>query len=165
MTNFTSEIFHKLEQFTPYCQQEVQIDSAYFSTKKGYVAQFVTEIKQTITLLTQQTESYYSEFYAHRLVNQFNDLQQAVNKQQNFAKQKAIFKSPYKFARNIHHLPKEKRLVEYKKVLRALNEKISWLVEQHYRCEDERKKHAYLGQIQETEYRRDKCLKAIEELE
>ncbi|EPY99731.1 primosomal replication protein PriC, partial [Mannheimia haemolytica] len=58
-----------------------------------------------------------------------------------------------------------KRLQEYRKALRALNEKISWLVEQNLNTQNEATKQTLQNQITETEYRKMKCLKAIEDLE
>nr|WP_269318008.1 primosomal replication protein PriC [[Haemophilus] ducreyi] len=58
-------------------------------------------------------------------------------------------------------LPPVKRLAEYKKALRALNEKISWLIKMSYTNGNENIQQ----QMQETEFRKQKCLKAIDELE
>ena len=84
-----------------------------------------------------------------------------------FEKTKKVerFISPYRPPRNVHSLPKEKRLVEYRKALRALNEKICWLTEKQYQAENRANKEEvllYQQQIQETEFRKIKCLIAIE---
>ncbi|VTR41853.1 Primosomal replication protein N'' [Actinobacillus pleuropneumoniae] len=54
---------------------------------------------------------------------------------------------------------------EYRKALRALNEKISWLLEKSYTATNDAEKNTWQLQIEETEYRKMKCQKAIEELE
>ncbi|MDH2998489.1 hypothetical protein A1D22_10800 [Pasteurellaceae bacterium LFhippo2] len=165
MTQFSQQIFQQLEQFSPYMNLIIEIDTPSFKLQKGNVAAFVAEIHQTIEILGNLQQPELTAHFAHQLVNQFNSLQQAVEKQKKIANQTPVFKSSYRFPKNIHNLPKEKRLVEYKKVLRALNEKISWLMEQSYRCENEADKQAYLGLIEETEFRKKKCLSEIEKLE
>ncbi|WP_373818195.1 primosomal replication protein PriC [Glaesserella sp.] len=165
MTSFTAIIERNLDVFTPFLECHIEISHNLFSVKSEKVAFFVAEIKQTYRLLAQQTNSEYAEIYAQKLVKQFDGLKQAVDLLAKSNRAKTDFRSGYHFSKNIHRLPPHKRLIEYNNALRALNEKISWLTEQSIRSEDEQEKRAYLSQMQETEYRKQKCLAAIDELE
>lgn len=157
--HFLPSFQKQLTQFEPYLQQKIVIRSAYFSTSHQTVAQFVAEIQQTATLLAHQQNSEYAEFYVDRLLKQFNRLQSAVSVLQK--PNSATFYSSFSFAKNVHSLPPNKRLQEYRKALRALNEKMSWLIEQQLNAEGERRLQLQ-KQIEDTEYRKRKCLEAIE---
>lgn len=164
MTIFTQAITEKLAFFTPYLQQKVAISSELFQRNEGIIAEFVAEIQQTAQQLSQQTEESYSEFYAQKLIRQFDLLKRAAEQAVKNRQKSASFQSHYRFPKNVHNLPENRRLQEYKKALRILNEKLSWLTEQSYRSEGEQKAF-YIAQMQETEYRKQKCLRAIGEIE
>lgn len=138
-----------------------------FSQNEGSVDFFVQEIRQTAAILQQQKNSDYADFYAEKLIRQFDALQKAV---QHLRKQPSsdTFRSNYHFAKNIHFLPAHKRLAEYYKALRALEEKLGWLAEKLYQAqlqENEAECTQWRAQIAETEYRKQKCLAAIEKAE
>ncbi len=158
---FLLSLQKQLAQFEPYLQQSVVIKSPYFSKTQQTVAQFVAEIQHTASLLAQENTGEYAEIYADRLLKQFSRLQSAVSVLESSPN--IGFRSTYSFARNIHALPPAKRLPEYRKALRALNEKISWLIEQQLNAEGEKRLY-FRQQIEETEYRKRKCLEAIEAL-
>lgn len=164
MPAFTQAIQQKIDEFLPYSDQYITLSGESFSQTSGFVCDFLAEIHETATILSHQTRADYSEFYAERLVRQFDLLQQAVKKNEKNTKVLPQFKSTYRFPKNLHHLPAEKRLPEYRKALRALNEKLAWLSEQVYSAE-ETQKALFVTQIEETEYRKLKCLQAIEMLE
>lgn len=153
----------KLQLFQPFLTREISLYSPFFKLSQASVADYVQEIEQTIIHLSQQTRIEYLEYYAQRLISQVNSLKNAVDKLPNQTAQVQPFRSSYRFPKHIHRLPKEKRLKEYRKALRALNEKLQWLSEQSYLSPE--KRNFYVGKIQETEYRKMKCLKAIDELE
>lgn len=164
MTNFTQSLQAKLQLFTPFLDEKIEIHSTLFTLSVGKVANFLVEIEQTSSLITQQTDPKYVEIYAQKLVQQFDLLKSRIGKyQRNSSNALPTFKSNYRFAKNLANLPACKRREEYQKALRALNEKISWLIAQSYQCSAEQKK-VLEAQIQETEYRKQKCLKAIDEL-
>ncbi|MDD0822867.1 primosomal replication protein [Mannheimia sp. AT1] len=162
---FISQIKQNLAKLQPFSTQVVTIDNPYFSHKSGLVRFFIAEIEQTLNALVHQEEVLYTEFYAEKLVKQFDALNKAVEKQQKNTKKTVQFHSSFQFPANIHRLSPAKRLEEYRKALRALNEKISWLIEQLYNAEQEGLKQVLQNSITETEYRKTKCLKAIENLE
>lgn len=164
MITFNDALQQKLATFLPYATQTISLSSPVFQLANATVHDFLNEIQETATQLNAQKESEYSEYYAQKLVRQFDALQQAVEKAQKNANTLPQFKSAYRFPKNLHHLPAEKRLPEYRKALRALNEKLAWLSEQIYVVDDEQKP-LLVAQIQETEYRKLKCLQAIELLE
>lgn len=153
----------RLTIFKPFLTIKVHLNSPYFKQRQGNVADFLQEIEANIQQFSQQSEAVYQEYFAERIVVQVDLLKQAVDKAVKNAKQPQQFRSHYRFPRNVHSLPPEKRLKEYKKALRILNEKLAWLAEQAYLNEAQR--DFYVGKIQETEYRKMKCLKAIDELE
>lgn len=163
MINFTQEIQQRLTDFSPFLANKIVIDERCFHLKQAMVSEFIQEILQTCTELEQQQRVESVAFYTQRLVEQFNCLTKAIETLEKTNTSTAAFHSPYRFPRNIHHLPKERRLLEYKKALRALNEKLSWLTEKSYQCPNE-DKPSYLAALQETEYRKQKCLAAIEKL-
>lgn len=165
MTNFTRAIQQQCGIFTPFLAREIEISSDLFVLNKGKVSDFLAELEQTSQLVSQQSQADYAEFYAQRLVQQFDLLKKAVEKLRQQPKSNLpTFKSNYRFAKNVKNLPACKRREEYQKALRALNEKISWLIEQSYQCETAQQKAVIQAQIQETEYRKQKCLAAIEEI-
>ena len=98
------------------------------------------------------------------MLEQVDALQKAVKSIQKKSKL-AAFSSNYRFPRNVHALPVEKRLIEYRKALRILNDKIIWLLDKQYHAPNDAERTHYQQQIQETEFRRKKCLTAIEILE
>lgn len=162
--HFVNQVKQSLSTLLPFSNQEIAINSNNFSQQTGTVASFIHEIYKTLDLLVTQEDILYSEFYADKLIKQFDALNQAVEISQKKAKT-AQFSSSFQFSTNIHRLSPNKRLQEYRKALRALNEKISWLVEQNYNQENLALKQELQNQITETEYRKMKCLKAIEDLE
>ncbi|QIM63262.1 hypothetical protein A1D29_08215 [Pasteurellaceae bacterium Orientalotternb1] len=165
MTNFTQKILEKCAIFTPYLTHKVQISSILFQRSEGQVADFLQEIEKTSQLVTAQSQPLYTEFYAKRLVEQFDLLKKVVKRLQDAEKnQMPRFKSNYRFAKNLAYLPACKKREEYHKALRALNEKISWLIEQTQQSQTAELKNHFEAQIAETEYRKQKCVMAIEEL-
>ena len=165
MYRFYPLIKQQLERFIHFSEQEVTVSNTFFSQKTQKVAFFVQEIKQTALLLSQQESDEYADIYAERLFRQFESLENATaSLREKTSVKKEKFHSPFRFPPNIHTLSPHKRLIEYRKVLRALNEKISWLVEKNYFA-SEQEKSSLQEQIAETEYRKQKCLKAIEDLE
>lgn len=164
MQTFSQKILDYLAFFTPYLTQQAVVFDQCFTKKEQTVAQFVAEIQTTAEKLASAPNNEYAELYAEKLLRQYDALKSAV-KRLRPRENHAVFHSNYQFPRNIHFLPPPKRLVEYRKALRALNEKISWLIEQNLKTQNEAQKHQFQQQIQETEYRKMKCLKAIEELE
>lgn len=163
MPSFSENLTQHLAFFTPFLAQKAVVFDSCFTKKEQAVADFVAEIKHTAQQLSQQTDGAHAEIYAEKLLRQFDALKRAVG-QLKPAKQ-AVFHSSYHFPRNIHSLPPTKRLHEYRRVLRALNEKLSWLIEQNLRTEAFEQKKQLENSIQETEYRKMKCLAAIEKLE
>lgn len=163
MVNFKQAIQQQLASFTPFLSQKVVIHHACFSLTQATVEAFVQEVLHTCATLEKQQSSECVAFYTQRLVEQFDCLGNAVDELKQRKVEPNSFYSSYRFPRNIHSLPPERRLKEYQKALRALNEKISWLSEQSYLCSQEEKSD-YLSAIQETEYRKQKCVTAIEQL-
>lgn len=163
MKNFTQLIQSQLIQFSPVSQEKVIISHRSFTLTQAKVSDFVQEILDTCVEIEKQTQSENVAVYSQKLVEQFDCLTKAVQKLDQQKISSSSFSSNYRFPKNIHFLPREKRIIEYQKALRALNEKISWLLEQSYRCSPEEKAN-YLKSIEETEYRKQKCLLAIEEL-
>lgn len=166
MQHFQQRIAQKCEIFRPLFHCAIHIQSPLFSIKQGKVQDFVEEIKQTSRLIEQnQTSSEtYLNFYTQRLIQQFDLLKKTTDKLQLAQQMPSNFKSGYKFAKNLNKLNAEQRLEEYQKILRALNEKLSWLVEQCYACQDGLKKQQLQLAIQETEYRKQKCVVEIQKL-
>lgn len=161
---FISRIKQNLSELHSFSALHISPNSAIFSQQTGLVSHFIEEIETTTAQLLSQTEVSYSEFYADKLLKQFDALYKAIEKCQA-PKDKKAFISTYQFSPNIHRLPPNKRLPAYRQALRALNEKLSWLVEQNLNETDEAIKQSLQNQIAETEYRKMKCLKAIEDLE
>ncbi|MGQ8820382.1 primosomal replication protein PriC [Bibersteinia trehalosi] len=164
MSMFYSALQQKLQALSPFAHLEIRLNHPLFTIKQGAVAQFVQEIEQTGKHLSRQTDSHYAEFYAQKLVQQFDLLQRAITQQKKTHTQTHRFHQTYRFPKNIHNLPPEKRLAEYRKALRLLNEKLTWLTTQAQTA-DKMQRISYIDQINETEYRKMKCLKAIDELE
>lgn len=164
-TLFVTQMKQDLAELNRYSKQKIFINSAYFSKRDGLVSFFINEIENTVEKLVLQNDILYIEFYAEKLIKQFGALSQAVEKLKQNAKKDIQFQSSFQFSPNIHRLSPIKRLQEYRKVLRALNEKISWLVEKNYAEKNENLRLELQNQITETEYRKKKCLKAIEDLE
>ncbi|MCK3656389.1 hypothetical protein A4G19_11765 [Pasteurellaceae bacterium Macca] len=165
MSQFSPLFFEKLAIFQPFLHKKVMLRTSVFVRFEGTVADFIDEMGQTITLIQQaerDNQSDYLEIHTQKLITQFDALQHAVAKMSTAPK--AQYQSSYRFPRHVHQLPVRKRLQEYHKALRALNEKILWLSEQSYLCPIS-EREAYLTQIQETEYRKSKCQLAIDELE
>lgn len=162
--HFLAQIEQNLAELSSFSEQKITLNSSYFTQQSGLVSFFIAEIKKTAELLSNQEDIPYSEFYAEKLIKQFDALNRAIDKVQQ--KQEVVqFQSSFSFSPNIHTLSPNKRLQEYRKALRALNEKMSWLVEQNYNEENEALKLELQNQIVETEYRKQKCMKAIEDLE
>lgn len=161
---FIAKIKQNLSELGTFSAYYISLNSPLFTQQAGLVSHFIEEIETTADHLLDQTEVDYSEFYADKLVKQFDTLYQAVEKIQ-YSQEKPQFISSYQFSPNIHRLPPNKRLIEYRQALRALNEKLSWLVEQNLNETSEAIKQSLQNQIAETEYRKMKCLKAIEDLE
>lgn len=164
MTNFSQAIKIQCELFTPFLEHHIEISSDIFILSKGRIADFVAEIEKNCEQLSKQSQPIYAEFYSQRLIRQFDLLRKQVAKlRQKTSHQRPVFKSNQSFAKNIANLPAYKRREEYQKALRALNDKISWLIEQSYNSTNIEQKHFFEGKIQETEYRKMKCIQAIEE--
>lgn len=161
---FLAQIKQNLAELASFSEQKITLNSNYFTKQSGLVRFFVAEIEKTAELLLNQEEIAYSEFYAEKLIRQFDALNSAVKKAQE-QKKETQFQSSFQFSPNIHTLSPNKRLQEYRKALRALNEKMSWLVEKSYNEGQEAIKQELQNQIIETEYRKMKCIKAIEDLE
>lgn len=163
--DFPTLVQKQLEIFLPFYAYEVVISEKIFSVQKQKISYFVQEILQTANELNRQSSEDYVNAYAARLFQQCEALTQAIKplklKQSD---EPLLFQSTFRFPKNIHYLAPTRRLNEYRKALRALNEKISWLVEQYYNVSDA-EKFLLKKQIEETEYRKMKCLKAIEDLE
>lgn len=164
MQNFTLALNQKLQFLSQFSDLDIQLNSPAFRLKKGKVSQFMQEIQQTGHQLSEQKESIYAEIYAQKLVQQFDLLNKAVKQQNRPQTQVPTFRSHYRFPKNIHNLPIEKRLREYQKALRLLNEKLTWLAEQAQSANEETR-HIFISQIQETEYRKNKCLMEIDKLD
>lgn len=164
MNRFIQNFRPQLAEFEPFFTRHIQPSSSLFSLQAGTVAQFVAELQQTAQKLVEQSDSHYTEYYANRLIQQFHCLKQELMRLQGVSKDVTQFQSTYRPPKNIHHLPIEKRRVEYQKALRALNEKLAWLTEQCYVADPEQRAQ-YIALIEETEYRKYKCLNAIQELE
>lgn len=164
MTNFVQALKEKCELFTPFLQQNIEISSDVFSLSKGCVADFVAEIEKNCEQLTKQSQPIYAEFYSQRLIRQFDLLRKQVFLlRRESTNQRPIFKPNQSFTKNLANLPAYKRREEYQKALRALNDKISWLIEQSHNSINIDQKRFFEGKIQETEYRKMKCIQAIEE--
>lgn len=164
MRKFTQALQQQLAYFSDFSNTPVEIQSDLFTIKRGAVRDFLTEIERVGAHLATQESAAHSEYYAERLIKQVDLLKQAVEKQQKTANSPTQFVSHYRFPKNIHNLPPERRLAEYKKALRILNEKLAWLSTQCYTAEGEQRE-LFVAQLAETEYRKMKCLKVIEELE
>ncbi len=163
MTRFTEQIQQKLAPFLAFSEQNINISHPCFSFNQGRVVQFIQEILATSQQIETQRDSHLLVFQTQRLVEQFDSLQKAIETQITHKQNIKTFRSSYRFPKNIHRLPYEKRLEEYQKALRALNDKISWLIEQSQQASDVDRPY-YLSQIEETEYRKKKCIDAIEDL-
>lgn len=165
MMHFVSQIQTKLAIFSAYAAQKITISSEIFTTTTGTVADFVREIEQTSRLVATQTDPIYLEFHSKRLIEQFDLLKKAVDKLQAKPQQTVPqFKSRYRFAKNIAKLPVYRQREEYQNALRALNEKISWLIEQLHCSTSAEQKAIFQSQIAETEFRKQKCINALEKL-
>lgn len=163
--NFPTLVQKQLDTFLPFYDYEVIISENIFSISKQKVSFFVQEITQTANELNKQYSEDYANAYAAKLFHQYEALAQAVKTLKlTQSNDTLLFQSSFQFPKNIHSLAPTRRLNEYRKALRALNEKISWLVEKRYNA-SEADKVLLERQIQETEYRKMKCLKAIEDLE
>ncbi len=161
--SFQTHFMQQLALFRPYFEQSVSLSAGCFRLKNGKVAQFVAEIEQTARNLEAAKQVSEAEYYAQLLILQFDALQRAVQAKPS-KPQAEKFQSSYHFPKNIHFLSPNKRLAEYQKALRALNEKISWLIEQQYQAENADMAR-FEAQIAETEFRKNRCLAAIEQLE
>lgn len=163
--NFLHLVHQQLAKFRPFHNENIQITGSLFLEEKQAVIFFVKEIEQTALALSQQHDEDYANVYAKKLFQQFEALNKAISSLNTASPKKTLpFHSHYRFPKNVHSLPPARRLTEYRKALRALNEKISWLIEQQYNANFS-EKAPLANQIAETEYRKMNCLKAIEELE
>lgn len=158
---FLKELNRYLDEFLPHSSAKITVKTHYFRKTDQTVADFVQEIRETAKLLENAAPNY-AEIYAKKLLDQFNALQNAVAQ---ILKEKPVFKASVQLSPKIHRLPPAKRLVEYRKALRALNEKISWLTEQQLQTQLTAEKLNLENQLAETAYRKQKCLAAIEALE
>lgn len=164
MPSFIHSLQHNLQTLSLFSHLEISLSHPLFTTKKGKVATYIQEISQTGELLSKQNNSDYATFYAQKLVQQFALLQKTIQQHDKPKVQTTVFKGSYRFPKNIHNLPVDRRLQEYRKALRLLNEKLTWLMEQAQSA-DENQRQIFISQIQETEYRKLKCSQAIDELE
>ena len=166
MIHFNQTIQRQCQIFTPFLDKKIEISSDVFIISKGKISDFVQEIKQTGELAIQQDNPFYVEYYTQRLIQQFDTLKNSIEKYQKREKEIfSRFKTRYQFAKNINKLPASKQPEEYRKILRALNEKLSWLIELSHQITDEQQKQSVQEQIKETEYRLRKCSEKISELE
>lgn len=164
MSTFLTTLQHQLAQFSPYLTQEITLYSPFFQRSRGSVQQFIDEILLTAHHLTTQSQQDYSDYYADHLIKQFSTLKRHLDR---LVQQRNSTSAPYfthTFPQNVHYLPPKKRLVEYQKALRALNEKLVWLTQQCYQAEKEKKIY-FQRMIEETEQRKQKCLWAIQKTE
>ena len=164
MNTFIEKVEENLAQFTPFEAEQAAVFGNYFAKNEANVSFFIDEIRHTAAILSPQNDVAYAEIYAKKLLEQVDALQKAVKSIQKKSKL-AAFSSNYRFPKNVHALPVEKRLIEYRKALRILNDKISWLLDKQYHAQNDAERIHYQQQIQETEFRRKKCLAAIEILE
>lgn len=165
MEQFLQQIEQQLAQFSPFLTQQAVVFGKFFSQEENKVSFFVEEIRQTAQQLRQQQNVDYANFYADRLLKQFDALKKAIIHLQQSQTKRTNFHSSYRFPRNVHSLPKERRLVEYQKALRALNEKLGWLSEAIYAEQREEQRAILQAQLAETEFRKLRCLAAIDELD
>lgn len=161
---FIAQVQQNLMAFSAFLDKKIVLNSPYFSQNSGLVSHFVAEIEQTVDALIAQNDDLYLEYYCDKLIKQFDSLNKAIENIPK-AKKNVQFHSSFQFSANVHRLSPTERLQEYRKALRALNEKISWLMEQNYNEENAALQRALQDQITETEYRKMKCQKAIEDLE
>lgn len=161
MTHFFTELNRFLDGFSLYSHHYLTIKSPYFHQPRQTVSGFIQEIQETAALL-EHSSAEHAEIYSKKLLEQYEALKIAVTR---IPKQKPVFKASVSLSPRIHRLPPDKRLVEYRKALRALNEKISWLTEQQLQTQLANEQKNLTDQLAETEYRKKKCLAAIEELE
>ncbi|MBR0573844.1 MULTISPECIES: primosomal replication protein PriC [Pasteurellaceae] len=166
---FNNSIHHELAIFEPYLAQSITIYTHCFSQQTQTVQQFVNEIEQTAQILSKLTQNDMAEFYSDRLILQYRTLQKGIerlkNKTHQNEKMRKKFQSSYRFPKNIHAMRPSKRLEEYKKALRLLNDKISWIIEQGYDAQTMDDKTYWQIKLQETDFRKQKCLDAIEKTE
>lgn len=160
---FLMELRQQLDTFSAYAMCDVEVSDALFSVSRARVVDVVVQVEQTAVKLVT-VEGRYRDYYADRLVKQFAELTQAVGLLAKKGNPPPSFQGHYVFPKNVHQLPPPKRLVAYKRALRALNEKLAWLSEQCYAV-DEGARAPYVAQLAETEYRKQKCIAAIEALE
>lgn len=163
MQTFIQKIEQTLAEFTPFEGKQAVISGHFFSKSEDKIAFFIEEIRQTALLLQQQNQVEYAEIYAKKLLDQIDALQKAVNKLKKTNNVERFYSS-YSFAQNVHSLPPDKKLPEYRKALRAFNEKISWLFDKQFQAKNEAEALYYQQKIEETEFRKMRCLKAIEDL-
>lgn len=163
MKLFTHRIIQQCEIFRPFFEQQITISSEVFHRSTGTVAEFVAEMQHTAQLAAEQNEAERTQFFTQRLVRQFEALKKATDRLRYRPKATPKFHSGYRFAKNIEQLPAYKQRAEYQKILRALNEKISWLMAQAQQAKSEAEQQEIYQQIQETEYRRQKCSEKIAE--
>lgn len=164
MNSFLAKIEQNLSQFSQFEAEQAVVFGTFFTKNEAKISFFIDEIRQTATLLSQQTQLEYAEIYSKRLLDQIDALQKAVKKikQQNKTER---FYPTQRFSRNIHSLPEHKRMIEYHRALRALNEKISWLLDKQFQARNEMEAEYYQQKIQETEFRKQRCLEAIENID
>lgn len=164
MPDFLSQLNQQLSRFSAYSSLTLRLNNEVFPRQAGTVAQFIADIQQTAVKVTSQQHPTYSAYYAEKLVRQFDVLKRALDLHTQNPPTANRFQSSYRFSPNIHHLPDNKRLIEYKKALRALNEKLAWLSEQSYLAPVESRQD-YIFLIAETEQRKQRCIAQIELLE
>lgn len=167
---FLQRFEQQLAAFTPHLNQECTLPHSLFRKKSAPVREFVEELRQTAELLFQTQcdgdQNGYAAIYAEHLFRQFEQLKYACTKL-TMRTTPHTYRSPYSFPKNVHNLPPPQRLKEYYRALRALDEKISWATEQLYQAElnaNENWIRHYHEILLETEYRKQKCLSAIDEL-
>ncbi|VTR41859.1 Primosomal replication protein N'' [Actinobacillus pleuropneumoniae] len=77
-SDFPQVIQQKLTVFSPFLEQEVIVKGNLFSQNQKKVSDFIQEITHTAQLLSQQTTEDYADFYATKLLRQFDALNHAV---------------------------------------------------------------------------------------
>lgn len=75
---FLTQIKQNLAALLPLSEQKITLNSTYFSKQSGLVKFFVAEIEKTAEQLLAQEDISYSEFYAEKLIKQFDALNSAI---------------------------------------------------------------------------------------
>lgn len=167
MSSFLSSIQHQLSSFMPFASHKVRLDARFFGEDEMYVKDAIKVIELTASQLASQQNLHYAEIYSERLYQQFASLQQAISRLRHHTQtqSRAFFRSDIRIPKRLQHLPRAKQIPEYQKILRALNDKLSWLSERAYYAESTEEKAVIAQQIQETEARKQRCIARLDHLQ